>query len=79
MTRTTILSEARALGIGADYYSPGDGKTRYRFFPNPEHDYFSARAPFYTALGAAEAETFLCGFAQGMSYTVQQVKREVAL
>lgn len=43
-------------------YSPGDGKTRYRFFTTPGNSYFGPANGTYTALGASEASAFLSGW-----------------
>jgi len=49
-------------GLVVRTYSPGDGVTRYRFFPpGSESDYFSG-SELYTALGLAEAVTFMRGY-----------------
>ena len=44
-------------------YAPGDGKTRYRFAKKhfAEGGYFGCRS-LYTAMGIAEAETWLSGY-----------------
>ncbi len=39
-TRAQLRAEAKAVGLSVDTWSPGDGKTRYRFFPFPKGGYF---------------------------------------
>lgn len=48
-------------------YSLGDGVTRYRFFTEPHNSYFGPQNGIYTALGYAEANTFLTGYARAMA------------
>lgn len=66
MTRRALLRllvNHAALGLAT--YSPGDGLTRYRFFPSGSpSDYFGA-AELYTALGVKEALTFVRGYIAG--------------
>lgn len=60
--RARLISIARRYGIHVETYSPGDGKTRYRFFRSRKPvDYFGGTA-LYTALGLSEAEAWLAGY-----------------
>lgn len=62
MTRTQQLeSDARAAGLKFDTYSPGDGKTRYKFFPDDgsRASYFGSGGAIDTVLGIAAAEQFV--------------------
>lgn len=69
MKKLTRLAEleihAEAAGLIVRTWSPGDGVTRYRFFedrPGRERqDYFGPENGIYTALGLAEAWTFVRG------------------
>lgn len=63
-----IMDKAHAMRIMCrdvyvDYYRPGDGVTRYRFFDKPL-DYF-AGSGLATVLGAKEAMAWLDGFEAG--------------
>lgn len=68
--RRDVLSEdARKSGYYVATYSPGDGKTRYRFFDladmarrgvsTAEQDYFGPLNGIHTAVGLAAAKKFL--------------------
>ena len=65
---TTLSDEARGNGLYLDTYSPGDGVTRYRFFTEPDNDYFGPGHGIFTALGRKEAQTFLTGWAMSRLY-----------
>jgi hypothetical protein len=73
MTRTQqeLRDVARRGGFDFDTYSPGDGVTRYRFFPDPGHDYFSGDGD-YTALGYAEAMAYARGRLTGAGYATRE-------
>lgn len=62
--RRELEVQANVLGLSVDFYSPGDGVTRYRFFAGSGHDYFESGG-LYTAFGIAEAITWLTGYSQG--------------
>ena len=65
MTRTDRIEKMLPPGYTVRTYSPGDGKTRYRFFEGqPNADYFSGR-PEHTALGAAAAKQYATDLASG--------------
>ena len=64
MSEREIRKTATELGLYCDTYAPGDGVRRYRFFDKPS-DYFGPWNGIYTAMGSAEASTFLTGYAQG--------------
>lgn len=66
MTPTQLEAYAHELGLSVSTWSPGDGATRYRFhvLANSPADYHSG-SELFTALGRAEAVTFLRGFAAG--------------
>lgn len=77
-TRARLSEVAQAHGLYVDGYSPGDGKTRYKFIDahgiedwnqSPELSYFAASGSrdVYTALGLAEAWSWLRGFIAGQS------------
>ncbi len=56
-----IAEYATKLGLYVDDWAPGDGVRRIRIFTHAS-DYFAGDG-IYTALGTAEAETFLRGYA----------------
>ena len=63
-TQTDIIKFAERLGLGVSRQSPGDGVTRYGFYPlggSPGNEY-SYSAYGYRAYGAREAWSFLMGF-----------------
>ena len=73
--RTTKREHLEAICAGVGFYfatySPGDGVTRYRFYPDTardedgaKHDYFSGDGE-WTALGYAEAEVYAVGRRRG--------------
>ena len=71
MTRKEIEETCQRIGLHVDTWSPGDGVTRYRFWnrgvmdtPAEELCYFSCNG-IYTALGLAEACTFVAGYQHG--------------
>lgn len=81
ITQETLHTWAHELDLCLASWSPGDGRTRYRFFKatSGKHiDYF-ADEPLFTALGIAEAHTFLRGVAAGwataLTYSKQQITR----
>jgi hypothetical protein len=58
-----LILDADKVGLSIDTWSPGDGLTRYRFFPQQDcPDYFGSSGRLYTALGIKEAETWLSGY-----------------
>lgn len=65
LTKNAVLVMRRAERhrLYVATYSPGDGKTRYRFFANIAN--YSDSGSLYTALGIAEAEIWLEGFVSG--------------
>lgn len=66
VSETEIRESARKLGLYCDTHAPGDGVRRYRFFDRPS-DYHGPWNGIYTALGSADADTFLTGYAQGFA------------
>ncbi|KKL74975.1 hypothetical protein LCGC14_2059490 [marine sediment metagenome] len=58
-TRTQLSEVAKDNGLHVRTWSPGDGITRYRFFTDGNNDYFGPDNGIYTALGLAEARTFV--------------------
>lgn len=60
--RESIEDKANRLGIGCATWAPGDGATRYRFFPTIDCDYH-AGDELGTCLGRAEAHVWLNGYA----------------
>lgn len=67
--RAVFARDCAAAGFYVREYSPGDGKTRYRFFTKregvPEGTYFGPENGDYTALGRTEAEAYAAGRWQG--------------
>lgn len=69
-----LRTECESHGFTFDTYSPGDGMTRYRFFPRPEvladgtvsnsANYFAGDGD-YTALGWKEALAYATGRVHG--------------
>lgn len=59
----SLVQAAHAAGFRVATYSPGDGRTRYRFFRASEHpgevDYFGSSRPVRTVSGAAAASKFI--------------------
>ena len=77
-TRKRLQEVAAQHGLYVDGYSPGDGKTRYKFIDghgiedwsqSGELSYFGASGSrlVYTALGLAESWAWLRGFIAGQS------------
>lgn len=75
MTRKEMFEACKRIGLHCDYYAPGDGVTRYRFWNRGERQngkaitpeklsYFSCHG-IYTALGLSEAATFVIGYQYG--------------
>jgi hypothetical protein len=62
-SRQDVIDRACRLGLTCDYYGPGDGLTRYRFFAVPM-DYFAGKG-LGTCLGAKESMTWLDGYEAG--------------
>ena len=68
-TNKKLLGELNAaaaeLGLYVAAFSPGDGRTRYRFFDlveaesHPRQDFFGPANGVYTAVGAGDAWRFL--------------------
>mgnify|MGYP003505936497 CR=1 FL=1 len=69
MTNRVVLSQLNAAaskqGLYVAAYSPGDGKTRYRFFESqvisryPDQDYFGPANGLHTVIGAKAAWDYL--------------------
>lgn len=64
-TQNDIRKTAARLGLYVETWSPGDGKTRYRFFHEQPSSYFGPSSCF-TCLGEREADMFLTGYAHGL-------------
>lgn len=63
-----LIATAHTRGFIVSTWSPGDGLTRYRFFPESSpagQDYWGPNSAVYTALGIKEAFTFICGVGVG--------------
>ena len=61
-SRKQKLQEAsQRVGLYVAAYGPGDGVTRYRFFKSRKPVSYFIGDGIYTALGIAEAETFVKG------------------
>ncbi len=58
-TRSELSRVAEDNGLYIRTWSPGDGVTRYRFFTDSANGYFGPDNGVYTALGLAEARTFV--------------------
>ncbi len=67
MTRLEMSERAQDVGLHVRTWSPGDGVTRYRFFTDGNNGYFGPDNGIYTALGLAEACTFVRGFRAGVA------------
>ncbi len=73
--RTTKREHLEAICAGVGFYfatySPGDGVTRYRFYPDTARDEDGAKQDYFsgdgewTALGYAEAEVYAVGRRRG--------------
>lgn len=67
--KSEIESAAHQLGFAVYTYSPGDGKTRYRFFHlvglPAGQDYFGPKSGVVTAVGPDKARKFLLEFVEG--------------
>lgn len=62
MTRVERLEQAcKAAGFYVATWSPGDGKTRYRFFSEPGNSYCGPSNGAFTALGWREAVAYARG------------------
>lgn len=73
MTRYDELKQAcEEVNLWIACWSPGDGVTRYRFFEEPGNTYFGPASGIHTALGWAQANLFLTGFAQGYHHAKQE-------
>ena len=60
--REELEQEALDVGLVLHTYSPGDGVTRYRFFPvnaPANQNYFGPANGIYTALGLKDARLFI--------------------
>jgi hypothetical protein len=68
-TRFEILeNEAKAAGLDVTSYSPGDGVTRYRFYPaGSGNNYFGPGDGIATVLGLKAAKDFIAAYAAGRS------------
>lgn len=64
MSKLEKLAIDGALWVAT--WSPGDGKTRYRFFNEAQNSFFGPKNGIYTGLGYREAETFATGFRYGL-------------
>lgn len=67
---TMVRDRAQFAGVEVDTYSPGDGRTRYRFFkPHSGASYFGHHPSevLATVLGAGLALTWLDGYYAGKS------------
>ena len=63
--KARLERDAREVGLYVGIYSPGDGVTRYRFFKSKKPVSYFTGSGLYTALGLAEAETWLAGYRRG--------------
>ena len=69
--REELQQFAEKHGLGVDWYAPGDGVARYRFWRrrdqrNPERtNYFSAARALVTVLGLGAAEEWVLAYSLG--------------
>ncbi len=75
MTRNEMEERAEAMGVHVRTWSPGDGVTRYRFFTDPNNDYFGPDSGLYTALGLKEAITFIRGWGEAKAHEHRREQR----
>lgn len=75
-----LQAEAREAGLLVCTWSPGYGATRYRFFVRAKlaqcQDYFGPASGVYTALGLAEARTYLAGVRAGRDLATNEREGE---
>lgn len=63
---------AQAAGLNVRTYSPGDGVTRYKFFPKDDtSSYFGPNNGIHTALGAKAAIEYAEGCKNGQEVNVK--------
>jgi hypothetical protein len=68
-TRAALEATAARAGLSMDTWSPGDGVTRYRFFPFPSGDYFAhSHQAIGTALGLKNAFKLVEDYAERGDY-----------
>lgn len=73
ITRKQIETLASTLGLDVFTYSPGDGKTRYKFAPAGRQTcYWSGNG--FTAVGIQEAEVFLRGYQYAGIWAVEPIR-----
>jgi hypothetical protein len=61
--RAYLKALLERLELKASVYSPGDGVSRYRFFPSDyDGNYFGPSSGLGTALGLSEAVVWLEGY-----------------
>ena len=71
MRKVHLYQRAAVAGLAIGEWSPGDGATRFRFFPQGPHtrgtnaDYHGD-GDIYTALGLGEAFCWIGGYIRGM-------------
>lgn len=64
--RQYLAGMATYCGVTIRTYSPGDGVTRYRFFaPDDKSSYFGPSSGMGTALGLADAISWMEGYRKG--------------
>jgi hypothetical protein len=80
--RHHLAHDAAKLGLMVATWSPGDGMTRYRFFPigteTDAQDFFGPRNGLYTALGLKEAFTWLNGYRDGKAAGLDEARQLTA-
>lgn len=66
-TKVAVIHKAEDAGLKVGTWSPGDNVTRYRFeyATVPGAGDYDATDGIYTALGLAEARTFVKGYIKG--------------
>lgn len=66
-TRKELEQRTEDCNLTLTTYSPGDGKTRYKFHSLPGNTFFSSDG-LYIALGMLEAMAYIQGYSDGQVY-----------
>jgi hypothetical protein len=71
-TQKDVQAAAAQAGLNVRTYSPGDGVTRYRFFPKDDtSSYFGPSNGIHTALGAKAAIEYAEGCVDGQEVNIK--------
>jgi hypothetical protein len=74
--RRYLAGLAKYCYVNICTYSPGDGRTRFHFYPGDDHsEYFGPSTPMGYAIGLSEAIAWMEGYKRGKDQGMRLVSQ----